>query len=467
MADDDQDDAVASSASQTTENIVTGEPSRPKREQDAHTVPRMSACDDEQFDDDDGDTVAFEDDDGGGGRTHFDDDGGDGDDDGRCGDDIHGTDPRGGVVSNVAEVPTPPASPCSPSGHEALPDDVVLRRLPKGSKGDADQSRHPAIANDTAIVFKEEVTLPAATFPTFTLTPCREIPSDADEGGEHATIADRYAALTKPLPLVGDIAMRPGADGGVHLIEELRERAPWYGDALTLIERQLEIAIWSGRPWLQWRPLVLTGPPGTGKSYLARLIAQTAGANSVTVNLGGSDDVRMLAGTARGWRYTQPAWPAVVMSQAQVANPILVLEEVDKVDPLRGQQVFDVLLTMIERSTARRYYDPCLLADVDLSACLWLMTANDLSKLPAPLRSRVDVAYVAGPAPEHFELVLQSCIEDVAGELGVAAWHLPALPAHAVKVLRDAFARRRSIRLLRRWVEDAVATLLPALPLPH
>ena len=316
---------------------------------------------------------------------------------------------------------------------------------------DADEARRRRVLADRLRAMRE--------FPLHTLRPCRIIPPEEDETNV-ATIAKRFDALTCELPLAGEVVMRPTLGGGIHLIEAIRERAPWYGDALTIIERQLQLALWSGRPWLQWRPLVLTGPPGSGKSHLALLLAGVAGGASATVNLGGADDVRMLAGTARGWRNAQPCWPALAMAQSRTANPVLVLEEVEKIDVDRGRAVHDVLLTMIERSTARAYYDPCLLTNVDLSACLWLMTSNDVSKLPAPLLSRVDVAYVGGPGPEHFDLVVVAIIEGLADDWGVPVRSIPKLPANAVAVLRSAFARHRSVRNLRRHIEDMVATLV-------
>jgi len=297
-------------------------------------------------------------------------------------------------------------------------------------------------------------------FPVHSLRPCRSIAIGDDDGTGLQTVRTRFEALTGLLPLVGDLAMRPVTGGGIHLIEAIRERAPWYADALAIIKRQLQLALWSRRPWLQWRPLILTGPPGSGKSHLARLLAQTAGSAHATINLAGMDDVRMLGGTARGWRNSQPSWPALVMAQTLTANPVLVLEELDKIDLHRGRAVHEVILTMIERSTARAYYDPCLLADVDMSACLWLMTSNDLSRLPATLLSRVDVAHVGGPGPQHFDLVVTAIIDELAREWGVPVRSIPTLPARAASVLRETFGRHRSVRTLRRHVEDIVATLV-------
>jgi len=300
------------------------------------------------------------------------------------------------------------------------------------------------------------------------MRPCASIPpGDDDADGRFRSVRDRFSALEERLPLVGGLALRPTADGGIHLIEDIRTRAPWYGPALSVLERQLRLGQWSGRDWLQWRPLVLAGDPGVGKSHLARQLADLSSGHCAVLNGGGLDDVRMLAGTARGWRNAQPAWPVMVMSQGRVGNPILVVEEVDKVQGDRGAGVLDTLLAMLEPVTARAFYDSCLTADVDLSACCWILTVNDARSLPPALRSRVDVVHVDGPAPAHFPLVVDSLLEGIAGEFGVPPSALPRLPRRALTVFKEEFARRRSIRLLRRRIVDAVAVLLPAMPRAH
>lgn len=183
--------------------------------------------------------------------------------------------------------------------------------------------------------------------------------------------------------------------------------------------------------------------------------------------MGGADDVRMLAGTARGWRSAQPCWPAVAMARMGTANPVLICEEVDKVDQSRGRAVFDVLLTMLEPLTARTYFDAALLADVDLSMCSWVFTANDAAALPPVFRSRVDIVEVRGPDIGHFDLLVDALLEDLAARWRVGRRSLPAIPARALAVFAKEFARRRSIRLLGRRLADAVAALLPGPGLAH
>ena len=308
---------------------------------------------------------------------------------------------------------------------------------------------------------------PARTFQIPAMRPCIAIAEEENEGAGLRNLRQRFGALTRALPLFGGLAMRPTATGGVHLVEELAERMPWHHDALSIVDRQLRVAAWSGHSWLKLRPLVLVGEPGTGKSHLALAIAAAAGARSATLNLGGADDVRLLAGTARGWSSCQPCWPALAMANLETANPLMICEEIDKIDQWRGAAVFDLLLAMLEPLTARAYFDQALLADVDLSECSWIFTANDATQLPSAFRSRVDIVDVRAPDVAHFDLLVDNLLDTLAARLGVARGRLPPLPQRALHVYLREYARRRDVRVLARRVADGIAALLPGPGLPH
>lgn len=300
-----------------------------------------------------------------------------------------------------------------------------------------------------------------AVYAAPSLTPCLDPIAPEVDDGVQVGLRANYAALEGELPLAGGDAMRPTPGGGLLLCERLREALPWVEDAISVVERQLSVALWAGRPWLQWRPLCLVGPAGVGKSHLARELGRIAGVGAAQLDLGGTHDSGALAATARGWTNTRPCWPAEMMNAFLCANPVLTLDEIDKAGgSKRNGDPQNAVLAMLEPGTAAVYFDTSLMARVDLSAVCWLATANDADLLPAPLRSRLDIVRVVPPAVEHVDGIVQGILHSMAKRWAMPAASLPEIPPRAMAVLRDDFARHRSVRRLKRHVQDVLAALI-------
>ena len=277
------------------------------------------------------------------------------------------------------------------------------------------------------------------------------------DGVSFVDLTDRYGALTGELELRGSATMARRRDGEVGLVGALRAAAPWMAPAIDLVAEQIDVSLWAGNPWLRLRPLLLVGGPGTGKSYFAKLLAEASGCALMQLPMGGDTDNRSLAGTARGWLGAQPALPLVGMAQSGSANPVVVLDEIDKVSPeKRNGNAHDTLLAMLEPVTSSAWYDRCLMAAVDLRHVVWVATANGTHALSPRLLSRFDVVRVRAPDPGDVPGILDRFRIEFASRHGLPAGMLPPLTSTGEALLVQHFARTRSLRQLRRGLDMAL-----------
>ncbi|WP_439533474.1 AAA family ATPase [Polymorphobacter sp.] len=242
-----------------------------------------------------------------------------------------------------------------------------------------------------------------------------EIPPDAAESDFLPGVAARWQILTTPLTLHGCTALAsPG------FLPELEAAMPWHSALLGFVGREVALSRGCAQNSISLPPVILVGPPAAGKSHAARLIASHAGLGFGAIDVGGASDNRALAGTARGYTATTPAWPLVVMAAQQTGNPLLQVDEADKCggSAMNGHP-HHTLLSLLEPSTSSSWFDACLMAAADLGAVSWVLCANEVSVLPKALRTRLEIVELQRPASKWAGHVVERLALDLVVQLGL------------------------------------------------
>jgi hypothetical protein len=170
-------------------------------------------------------------------------------------------------------------------------------------------------------------------------------------------------------------------------------------------------------------------------------------------------DNRLLAGTAKGWSSANPCFPIVAIRRHMVANPIIVVEDIDRAGGnARHGSVSDTLATMLEPSAACSWLDECLQVSVDLSHVTWFLSANRLDRVDPSLRARCRILRFPRPRPQDFGVLLAGMLRDLADEHEAPVAALPDLPAEVIDEMRQAFSSGRlQARQLATLVRRTVA----------
>jgi ATP-dependent Lon protease len=183
---------------------------------------------------------------------------------------------------------------------------------------------------------------------------------------------------------------------GLPAMDHLYEELPNFTEVLDDVRRQLALCQ-DSRDALEITPMLLLGPPGIGKTHFAREVSQLLGTGLGFISMSSLTAGWVLSGASSQWKGARPGKVFETLVDGQYANPVMVVDEIDKA---RGEHAYDplgALYSLLEHDTARSFTDEFAEVAIDASQVIWVATANDARGIPEPILNRMNVYEVQAP----------------------------------------------------------------------
>ncbi|CUT11487.1 ATPdependent protease La EC 342153 Type I [Bradyrhizobium sp.] len=205
------------------------------------------------------------------------------------------------------------------------------------------------------------------------------------------------------------------------------------------------------------KSICLVGASGSGKTKLLNRLSELVSERPLHLyRFDGAVADGQFSGTSKGWSNTTPSVPVRAVLASMTANPVVLIDEIDKCKESQNGFLAHALLSLTDRFSAKNYRDQSLDAEVDLSMVSFMSTANDAALLPGMLRDRFRLIRMPSPSLQHLPLLAANVMAEIARDDEARIGEPPLGPDELSNIGKVWRRRKFSMRALKSIVEGTL-----------
>jgi len=246
-------------------------------------------------------------------------------------------------------------------------------------------------------------------------------------------------------------------------LKALKESFPNFIEVIDYYIGQVSLALLDENRVFAAKPILLVGGAGSGKTTFAMTLANVIGTVFKSINLGSTTAGFVISGSSHQWEGGSSGIVLTCLRDEEYANPIILVDEIDKTGGDRRYDPIASLLTLLEPQTAKIFIDESIEEKIDASKVVWISTANDLDKLSEPIKSRMKIFHIEKVSVEAAKKIIKSIWASMREEESWGSRFKENLDDDVLKILSDKSAReiKRELNMIcgniaRRAVETGL-----------